>query len=109
MAEFEIRPGNRRHRSLDFTKKDGSAGKVQDPPVWALSNETLAKMDVDPDGMSGFIAHNGSVGDVVCTSEADGDLGEGVNRIVITDTFHMMQPLGASGGTSTVDEEEPIP
>jgi hypothetical protein len=109
MAEFEIRPGNRRHRTLAFKNAKGEAGQVQDPPVWTLSDETLADMAVDADGMHGTIGHNGSQGDVVCSSEADGDVGLGVNRIVVSDIFHMLPPLGATGGESTVSEEEPIP
>lgn len=109
MAEFDIRPGNRRHRTLSFTNAKGEPGQVQDPPAWTLSDETLADMQVDGDGMHATIAHNGSQGDVVCSSEADGDVGLGVNRIVVSDTFHMLAPLGATGGEAVVSEEEAIP
>lgn len=109
MAEYDIRPGNRRHRTLGYTKKDGSAGVVQDPPEWIRSDEALAQVDVDPDGMHGTIAHNGAVGDLTIDSRADGDIGLGEHLIVISDTFHMLPPRDAEGGTSEVGEEEPIP
>ena len=109
MAEFDIRPGNRRHRTLNYTKADGSVGVVQDPPTWDLNDELLAQVDVDDDSMHGIIAHNGSVGDLIVTSAADGDIGLGEHRIVIADTFHMLAPLDASGGSSSVSDEEPIP
>lgn len=107
--EFDIHPGNRRHRTLNYQKADGSAGVVQDPPTWDLNDMLLAQVDVDPDNMSGVINHNGAVGDLVITSVADGDIGLGENRIVITDIFHMLAPLGATGGSSSVGDEEPIP
>jgi hypothetical protein len=109
MAEFDIRPGNRRHRTLAFKNAKGETGAVEGVPAWVSSDETLADMVVDADGMHGIIGHNDSVGDVIVTSEADGDLGLGVNRIVITDTFHMLAPLGSTGGESVVSEEEAIP
>lgn len=107
--DFDIHPGNRRHRTLGFTKADGSPGEVEGPPLWDSNDATLAIMDVDTDGMHGTIAHNGSVGDFTVTSRADGDLGIGVNPIVIADIFHMLAPLGATGGSSSVGAEEPIP
>ena len=109
MAEYDIHPGNRRHRTLGYTKADGSAGVVQDPPSWDINDAQLAQLDIDPDNMHGIISHNGAVGDFVINSVADGDIGLGEHRIVIADTFHMLAPLGATGGGSTVGDEEPIP
>ena len=109
MGDFEIHPGNRRRRTLSYAKADGSPGQVESPPEWSKSDDVMADIEVDADGMIGFVAHNGSVGDVIVSSEADGDLGLGVNRIVIADTFHMLPPLGAVGGSSSVGEEERIP
>ena len=112
MAEFDIHPGTRRHRTLRYTKADGSPGVVETPPTWDLSEPDLAAVDVDPDKMHGVISHNGAIGDLTVSSRADGDLGEGENQtnlIVITDVFHMLAPLGAAGGESAVGAEEPIP
>jgi hypothetical protein len=116
MAEFDIRPGQQRHRRLNYTKKDGSPGRVQDPPTWELSAAgdgvnpaDVASVNVDPDQMHGIIGHNGGIGDLTVISNADGDVGLGVNTIVITDVFHMRGPLDAEGGTSDVSDEEPIP
>lgn len=107
--DFDIHPGNRRHRNLSYENAAGQPGVVEGPPAWSLSDDTLADMAVDAHGMHGTIAHNGSIGDVVVMSEADGDIGLGVNRIVISDTFHMLPPFGATGGSSSVSAEEPIP
>ena len=41
MAEFDIFPGNQRHRRLNYTQKGGGPGKVQDPPTWDLSTPVL--------------------------------------------------------------------
>lgn len=109
MAAFDIRPGMRRHRTLNYTKADSSPGVVQDPPTWDLNDSLLAKVEIDPDNMHGTISHNGSVGDLVVTSVADGDIGLGEHRIVIADVFHMLPPLGAIGGSSSVGDEERIP
>jgi hypothetical protein len=115
MAEYDIFPGNQRHRKLNYTRKDGSPGRVESPPTWELSGggdelpaEELATVTIDVDQMHGVIAHNGAVGDLTITSRADGDIGIGVHPIVITDTFHMKPPRDADGGTSEVSEEEPI-
>jgi hypothetical protein len=115
MAEYDIFPGNQRHRRLNYTKKDGSPGRVQDPPTWELSGggegveaEALATVTIDSDQMHGVIAHNGAVGDLTITSRADGDIGLGEHPIVIVDMFHMKPPRDADGGTSEVSEEEPI-
>jgi hypothetical protein len=116
MAEFEIFPGNQRHRRLNYTKKDGSPGRVQGPPTWELSGggegvdaEALATVTIDPDQMHATIGHNGSVGDLTIVSQADGDIGIGKHPIVITDIFHMRPPRDADGGNSEVSDEEPIP
>lgn len=109
MADFDISPGMQRSRTLEYSNAKGEPGTVEAPPTWTLSEDALANMAVDPDGMRGTIAHNGSIGDVVVTSEADGDIGLGVNLIVVSDTFHMKAPFGAVGGRSSVGAEEPIP
>jgi hypothetical protein len=116
MAEFEIFPGNQRHRRLNYKQKGGAPGRVQDPPTWDLSTaaeavdpSSLASVNIDPDNMHGVIGHNGAVGDLTISSFADGDVGLGKHPIVITDTFHMRPPRDAEGGTSEVGEEEAIP
>ena len=113
--EYEIFPGNQRHRRLNYTQKGGAPGRVQDPPTWDLSTvgevdpSTLAAVNIDPDRMHAVIGHNGAIGDLTISSFADGDVGLGRHPIVLTDTFHMRPPLDADGGVSDVSEEEPIP
>jgi hypothetical protein len=114
--EYDIFPGNQRHRRLNYTKRDGSPGRVQDPPTWDLSTPTpdldaatLATVTIDPDRMHAVIGHNGAVGDLMVSSFADGDIGLGEHPIVIVDIFHMKPPRDADGGNSEVSDEEPIP
>jgi hypothetical protein len=110
MPEYDVRPGQRRPRKLQATRPDGSPGKVQDPPEWIIDKKELAQVDVAPDGFSGFVAHNGSLGDVTIISRADGDVGLGENVLETTpDVFHMLAELDASGLISTVGDLEPIP
>lgn len=111
MAEYNIDPGQRRHRTLRYTKADGSPGTVQDPPTWDMLNPELAAVTVDPDSMHATIDHNGGIGDLTITSRADGDVGLGVHPIILEDIFHMMPPapLDAESGMSEVSEQEPIP
>lgn len=109
MAEYEINPGMRRPRNLVFENSKGEAGTVEAPPIWEMSDQALANMPVEPDGMSGFVEHNGATGTLVVKSSADGDIGLGKKLITIEDTFHMRPPFGATGGSSNVGEEEPIP
>jgi hypothetical protein len=114
--EYDIFPGNQRHRRLNYQQLDGSPGKTQDPPTWDLSAPegvdaaSLASVVVDPDGRHGIIGHNSAVGDLTIASVADGDVGLGVHTIVITDIFHMRPPReNSESGVSDVSEEEAIP
>ena len=116
MADYEIFPGNQRHRRLNYKQLSGAPGKTQDPPTWDLSAPegvdavSLALVNVDPDARHGIIGHNGAIGDLTITSVADGDVGLGVHTIVITDTFHMRPPReNSDSGESEVSDEEPIP
>lgn len=109
MADFDIHPGQRRHLNLAYKNAAGGPGSTEAPPTWDLSDELGAKVDVDPDGLHGTIAHNGTVVDLTVTNVADGDLGPGINRIVETNVFHMLAPLGATVVDSTVSDEEAIP
>ncbi|CAN5814349.1 hypothetical protein BH20PSE1_BH20PSE1_01070 [soil metagenome] len=104
----DINEGKQRTLTAEFTKKDGSAGTVEGKPVWELSDAALATLVPAEDGMSAKVQHNGAVGPVDWTMTADGDLGIGVFPIVKTDTFNMLAPFGAEGGTVTVGPEEPI-
>lgn len=111
MAEYNIQPGMRRHRTLKYHKADGSPGSIQDPPTWDMVNPELANVLVDEANMHATIDHNGGIGDLTITSRADGDVGIGDHPIILTDIFHMLPPkeLDAAGGMSEVSEEEPIP
>lgn len=93
--------------SVAFTKEDGSPGIVEGSPLWELTDPSLGTLNVDPDGMSATVAWAG-VGqcDVIC--RADGDLGEGVFPIVMSQTIQFKEPLGAVAGTMTVSEPIPV-
>jgi hypothetical protein len=104
---FDIHPANQRSMTASYSRSDGP-GEVEAPPEWELSNESLATLLVEPDGMSAKIQHSGGVGEVTLTVTADGDLGTGVFPIVLSEIFTMLPPRGATGGTLGVGNEEPI-
>jgi len=68
----------------------------------------LANLAPAPDGMSATLQHNGAVGEVTLTVRADGDLGAGVHPIVLSEIFTMLPALGATGGSFSVGEEQPM-
>lgn len=103
----EIHPGNERSFTVSYSRIDGP-GEVEFPPVASLSDESLAKLVVADDGMSGVVQHNGGVGEVTLTVRADGDLGIGEFPIVLSHVFPMMPPRGATGGGLGVGDERPI-
>ena len=105
---FDIGPGNMRPFTVTFSKADGTPGSVEGVPTWELSDITLGALVVNPDGMGGSVQHNGAVGEVTLTGRADGDLGEGVFPIVLSEVFTMKAPLGAVGGALGVGDEVPI-
>lgn len=105
---FDIHPLNQRLLTVAYSKADGSPGQVETPPQWELSDEALATLAVQGDAMGANIQHNGAVGEVTLTVRADGDLGVGVFPILISEVFTMLPPLGATGGSLGVGEEQPI-
>lgn len=108
MADEQINEGMQRTLKITFTKKDGSPGEVEGPPLWDLANGVIADAVVADDGMSVTVQHNGGSGDLDYKMTADGDLGTGVHPIIRTGRLVMMPTLGAVGGDIGVGSEEPI-
>lgn len=68
--------------AVAFQDKLGNAAKVDGLPVWAVTDESLAKLEVAEDGMSVVVKPTGLVGAFKLQCKADADLGEGVKEIL---------------------------
>lgn len=60
----------------------GNPAKVDGVPQWALSDSSLALLEVAEDGMSAMVVPVGPLGLVKVQVKADADLGEGVKELL---------------------------
>jgi hypothetical protein len=96
---------------VTYTKADGSAGELQNPQTWTLSEPDLVTgtdMGMTSPGVFEFsIVHKGSAGTLQITSDpVDGDLGEGVLQLgPFSETVNVLAPLGAVAGNLTASAE----
>jgi len=65
-----------------FVDALGNPATVDGAPSWAVSDESLATLDVAADGMSAMVNPIGPVGSFKVQVKADADLGEGVKEII---------------------------
>lgn len=68
--------------SIAIKDKNGNAAKVDGAPVWALTDETLGRLDVAEGGMSAVFVAAGLAGALKIQVKVDADLGEGVKEIL---------------------------
>lgn len=67
--------------AVAFKDKLGNVAKVDGLPTWALTDDSLGKLDVAADGMSATFSPAG-VGTLKVQVKADADLGSGVREII---------------------------
>lgn len=93
--------------SINPTDKRGKPAPVDGAPVWASSNEAVATVVPNPDGLSALIVAQG-VGDYSISVSADADLGAGVTSITASDTGSVTQGTAtALTFTTTPPVEQP--
>lgn len=68
--------------SIQPVDAKGNPAKVDGPPVWSTSDETIATVMAAEDGLSATVLANGPLGTVQVTVKADADLGAGVAELV---------------------------
>lgn len=68
--------------SVAFADAKGNPAQVEGKPAWALTDESLAILEVAEDGLSALLKPIGPLGSFKVQVSADGDLGEGVKSIV---------------------------
>lgn len=68
--------------SVVFKDKLGNVAKVDGLPAWAVTDATLASLEVAADGLSAVVTPLGPVGSFKLQVSADADLGEGVKSIL---------------------------
>lgn len=67
---------------LSVVDLKGNPAVVDGLPVWALSDESLATLEVAADGMSAMVVPVGPLGKVIVQAKADADMGAGVKEIL---------------------------
>lgn len=68
--------------SVEFADAKGNVAKVDGAPVWAVSDESLASLQVAADGMSAMVIPVGPLGSFKLQVKADADLGAGMKEIL---------------------------
>lgn len=68
--------------AVAFADAKGNPAKVDGKPQWALTDESLAAIEVADDGMSAILKPIGAIGAFKVQVKADGDMGEGVKEIM---------------------------
>ena len=68
--------------SIAIADRFGNPAKVDGVPQWAVSDESVASLEVAEDGMSAMLVPVGPVGIVMVQAKADADMGEGVKEIL---------------------------
>ena len=105
---FDLHEGKKRVATVSFTKTllDGTVvpGVVQGVPVWVSSDSAVMSVTPSADGLTADLGWV-SAGTADVTVTADGDLGEAIFPIVLTDTGNMVASLGATDGILAVSDE----
>ncbi len=92
--------------SIDPRDRKGKPAPVEPGSVvWASSNEAVASVVPQGDGVSALVVAQG-IGDYVVSVAADADLGEGVLTIVGQDSGSVAQGSAVSVGITTGPVEE---
>jgi hypothetical protein len=93
--------------SVAFTDKKGNPALVEGAPVWASSDENVAKVTAAADGMSAVIVA-GNIGTAQISVTADADLGAGVTSLAsVLDLTVMAGAAVAANITTGAPEEQP--
>ena len=66
----------------------GKPAKIDGVPEWTITSGE-ATLDISPDGLSAFLVSSDNPGDSTALIRADADLGEGVEEIADTVTYHV--------------------
>ena len=83
--------------SLHPVTNTGRPVSLDGPATWSvLSGEST--VEVEPDGLSGFLISSDNLGDTLVQIEADADLGEGVVTIMDTILLHVIGALATNLG-----------
>lgn len=67
--------------SVSFSDSKGNPARVDGIPVWSITPDGLATLEVGTDGLSATVTPIGALGAAVLKVTADADLGAGVQEI----------------------------
>jgi hypothetical protein len=87
--------------------RKGRPAEIDNPPVWNISDDTIAEIIPSEDGMSALIKARGPAGSVTISAEGDADLGDGVTPIfwVGTGTITPGAAVGGEIGFSAPEDQ----
>lgn len=80
--EMLMKVTENRKFSIKPVDAKGNLAKVDGAPTWAVTDESLATLEVAEDGMSAVVKPVGPLGTFSVQVKADADLGEGVAEIM---------------------------
>jgi len=68
-------------RAGSFTDREGNAAQIDGAPVWTSSDETVAALVVDADGLGALVVSH-KAGEALITMKADALIGDGTVDVV---------------------------
>ena len=83
---------------------NGKPARVDGVPGWAVSDPSVASLEVDPDGMAAYVFAV-SPGNVTVSVSADADLSTGVREIVGSVDVTVVE---AEADSLTLEADEPV-
>jgi hypothetical protein len=99
--------------SISPVDKKGHPAKVDGPPVWTSSDDSIATVSAAEDGLSAVVSANVNLGKAQINVSADADLGEGQTSITGTLEIEVVAgeavSLAINAGTPSEQTPPPAP
>jgi hypothetical protein len=83
----------------------GNPARVDGVPVWTVSDDTVATVEVSEDGLSAWVVSTGKLGTTQVAVTIDADLGEGVRAVAATLD---LQVIAAEAVSVTISAGTPV-
>ena len=97
------------HVKVTYVDAKGREAEVDGDVTWASSDETIAKVEVDPsDSKQAKISAADQLGQAQVTATADADIGDGVQELICTMDVEVVGGQAVAGVITPVGEPEPI-
>lgn len=88
--------------------RKGGPAKLDGLLQWKLSDDTIASLEIHPDGLSALVSARGPLGSVDVVAEGDADLGAGVKPVFWTQAIVVVEGEAVGGDfIAGTPEEQP--